>query len=46
MDMAEEKAGFDRALQVSKAHAAHQQAIADKALVDMGEMEVGMWMGS
>jgi hypothetical protein len=41
MDKAEEKAVFDKVLEDTYAEAAMQKATADKALVDMGELQVG-----
>ncbi len=40
LDKADEKAEFDRTLAQSVQEAAAQRAVADKALLDMGEMEV------
>ncbi len=40
LDKAEEKAEFDKVLQLSTDQAAAQKAIADKALLDVGEMQV------
>ncbi|KXZ47713.1 hypothetical protein GPECTOR_33g595 [Gonium pectorale] len=39
LDKAEEKAAFDLVLEKTAADAAQQKAIADKALVDMGELQ-------
>ncbi len=41
-DKAEEKAEFDLVLAQSVKETAAQKAVADKALLDMGEMEVGV----
>jgi hypothetical protein len=41
VDKAEEKAVFDKVLEDTMAEAATQKATADKALVDMGELQVG-----
>ncbi len=40
LDKAEEKAEFDRALEHSIQETAAMKAVADKALLDMGEVEV------
>jgi hypothetical protein len=40
LDKAEEKAAFDAVLEHAEATAAQQKAIADKALVDFGELQV------
>ncbi len=40
LDKAEEKAAFDAVLVHAEATAAQQKAIADKALVDFGELQV------
>ena len=43
LDKAEEKAAFDHVLEKTAAEASQQKAIADKALVDFGELQVGVW---
>jgi hypothetical protein len=40
LDKAEEKAAFDAVLEQTAAEASQQKAIADKALVDFGELQV------
>ena len=48
LDKAEEKAAFDHVLAQTAAEASQQKAIADKALVDFGELQVGGrgWCGT
>lgn len=41
VDQAEEKAAFSKLMQDTAEQAAQHKAVADKAMVDMGELQVG-----